>query len=301
MNHVRELTSRLRAFTRHNLSSFTTGGTNNNNNHATTTDEEAGQEEGRERSFTGRYDCGIPRLLYNAMDQALGSFFPVVFFLLIMLGLFFSAVILTAITGDGKRIHNVTTSSSSPNTNSATTITDPDPTSTSTASTGNGNVIASFPVDGAVAVHPVEGNRFAAISIFLAMSVFSILTTLLAYRLLVRARLAAAAGGSDGGISQLRMSNSMVRVMDDPCPMPSLITVREAVCRFSKRVGHNSFLAHSKPVIISPSVRGSYSNDHISILNMFTFLSLIRTSLLPFPLLLHHCLIALCYGSLVYL
>ena len=212
MNHVRELSSRLRAFTRHNLSSFT----GSNNNHVTTNDEEAEQEEGRGRTFSGRYDCGSPRLVYNYMEEALGSLFPVVFFVLIMLGLFFSAVILTAITGDGRRTHNVTTPSTTPNTISAPVITDatidPEKTTTSTTSTGSNNVIASFPVDGAVAVHPIDGNRFAAISIFLAMSVFSILTTLLAYRLLLRARLAAA-GGSGDGTSQLRVSNSMVRLM----------------------------------------------------------------------------------------
>ena len=203
MNHIRELTSRIRAFTRHNLSSFTVG---TNNTHATINDEEAEQGE-RERTFSGRYDLGIPRIVYNTMEQALGStLFPIVFYALIMLGLFFSAVILTAITGDGRRIPNGTI----PTTNSAPIITnDPDPTSTSVTHTGSGNVIASFPVDGAVAVHPIEGNRFAAISIFLAMTVFSILTTLLAYRLLVRARLAAA-GGSGDGTSQLRISNSMV-------------------------------------------------------------------------------------------
>jgi Ring finger domain len=175
------------------------------------------------------------RTIFRRIELYLGSYFPLVMYLSILLALFFGAVALTAMYGDGTNLVQQTPGNSSPDlpstsansfqevkgtpskTSGPVTVFDPSTSSgpgkafdnaTSSIPVANGNASQPLNVPTGANLRPAGpiqqtlDNRVAALSLFLAMSAFSIMTTVLALRLMQRARALSAANGTGGGRSR---------------------------------------------------------------------------------------------------
>ena len=91
---VRELSSRFRAFARHSL----------NFSNAPTSDDEDDEENGGVDRGTYNHATLFRwcTSTYSSVERQLGSYFPFALFSTILGALFFSAVILVAVAGDGQ-------------------------------------------------------------------------------------------------------------------------------------------------------------------------------------------------------
>ena len=135
----------------------------------------------------------FPRsIFHSSIERTLRRFSPIALYIVIMEILFFSAVLLTAILGDGTFV-------APPEVATATKNSTGSPLSHVTASIAMGTNSSSSSssrakqqTEVAVPHNNSLDDRIAGFVLFFSMSLFSIFTTLLAFRLMQRARLASA-------------------------------------------------------------------------------------------------------------
>jgi Ring finger domain len=171
------------------------------------------------------------RTIFRRIESYLGSYFPLVLYISILSALFFGAVAMTAMYGDGTNLVQQAPTNSAPNlqsssANSFQNVADI-PSSTSGPATVANNITSSVPVANGNASQPLSvptggnlrptgpvqqtmDNRVAALSLFLAMSAFSIMTTVLALRLMQRARALSAANAAGGNRSRSVLVNQFM-------------------------------------------------------------------------------------------
>ena len=198
---VRELSSRFRAFARHSL----------NFSNAPTSDDEDDEEAG------GVADRGVHNhsslfRFYTSTERQLGVYFPIALFSAIMAVLFFSAVFLVAVAGDGQyRAAAPATFDTAPPAGGAVTTTTSAPNAVTGGTITTTTTTYASPEEGFIAQHAnaPSDSTVATLSLFFAMSFFSVLTTMLAYRLMQRARSAAAEAGT--GTQQRSPTNPMIQ------------------------------------------------------------------------------------------